>query len=88
MSALISKGAEPNEHDDKPAGTPVQRSIHSIAEPSIDPTIPTSQAPPVDPATLVDPEPMTKKKRKKRNRALKNEGLESEKHNADPTAET
>ncbi|KAH1139754.1 hypothetical protein AAZX31_10G222700 [Glycine max] len=88
MSALISKGAEPNEHDDKPAGTPVQRSIHSIAEPSIDPTIPTSQAPPVDPATLVDPEPMTKKKRKKRNSALKNEGLESEKHNADPTAET
>ncbi|KAH1036345.1 hypothetical protein GYH30_056018 [Glycine max] len=87
-SALISKGAEPDEHDDKPPGTPVQRSIHPIAEPSIDPTIPASQTPPVDPATPVDPEPMTKKKRKKKRNSAKNEGLESEKHNADRIAET
>ena len=56
--------------------------------PSIDPTIPASQTPPVDPATPVDPEPMTKKKRKKKRNSAKNEGLESEKHNADRIAET
>ncbi|XP_020235088.1 proteoglycan 4 isoform X2 [Cajanus cajan] len=80
-SDLIREGAELNKHDAEPPGTPVQRSLYPIAAPSIDTTIPTSQASPVD------PEQMTKKK-KKRKSALKNEGLESEKHNADPSTET
>ncbi|RDX91431.1 hypothetical protein CR513_26590, partial [Mucuna pruriens] len=81
-SALISEGEEPNEHDGKPPGTPVQRYIYPIAAPSIDSTIPTGQAPPLD------PEQMNKKKRKKKKSALESEGLEYEKHNAaDPTTE-
>ncbi|XP_027363007.1 proteoglycan 4-like isoform X4 [Abrus precatorius] len=35
-SALISEGAEPNEHDGKPPGTPVKISINPIAAPALD----------------------------------------------------
>ena len=64
-----------------------KRKSNSIAAPSIEPTIQTGQDPPVDPATPVDPEQTPKKKRRK-NSAQKDQRLESEKHNAHPTAET
>ncbi|WVY97379.1 hypothetical protein V8G54_029530 [Vigna mungo] len=59
----------------------------NVAAASIEPTIQTGQDPPVDPATPVDPERMTKKSKKSVS-ALKNEGLDSEKPNADLNAET
>ncbi|KAK7357331.1 hypothetical protein VNO80_16615 [Phaseolus coccineus] len=65
-----------------------KRKSNPIAAPSIEPTIQTGQDPPVDPATPVDPGQMTKKKKNKKSKsARKNKLLESEKHNAHPTAE-
>ncbi|KAK8467501.1 hypothetical protein PHAVU_007G070600 [Phaseolus vulgaris] len=59
-----------------------KRKRNPIAAPSIEPTIQTGQDPPVDPGQ------MTKKKKKKKSKsAQKNKLLESEKHNAHPTAE-
>jgi len=63
------------------------RKSNPVAAPSIEPTIQTGQDSPIDPATPVDPEQM-KKKGKESNSALKNDGLESVKRNADLTAVT
>ncbi|TKY51299.1 titin-like isoform X1 [Spatholobus suberectus] len=67
-SMLISEGAEPSEPHSKPPETPVQSSVYPIIALSMDPTIPVS-APPVDTATPVDQEQMTKRKRKKRRKS-------------------
>ncbi|XP_061369522.1 uncharacterized protein LOC133312367 isoform X2 [Gastrolobium bilobum] len=93
-SVLKSEWAEPNECNGKPPEIPVQKSICPTAAPSIDQMIPIDPVPPIDPATLIDkatpidPEQkkMMKKKGKEKRKSAR--GSESDKHNADPTAET
>ncbi|XP_027363005.1 neurofilament heavy polypeptide-like isoform X2 [Abrus precatorius] len=73
-SALMGEGEEPNEHDGKPSNASVHRSIYTTAAASIDPTIPTGQALPVDPATPAAPvdseQKMTKRKKKKKSELI------------------